>query len=132
MFGTQAGRSITQQEGITIMNKKEYNGWTNYETWLVNVWLENDTHVANYNVSLAHDSISEYEQGNEKCDWFHYEDIFKEDLQELLEGMHGMTHDLLSAAISEVDTRAIAKHWIQKGRDTPPLDSYPVGKEVSA
>ncbi len=112
------------------MNKQEYNGWTNYETWLVNLWMENDSHVENYNVSLAHDSIEEYEKGNQKHDWFHFEDVFKEDLQELLEGMHGLPHDLLAAAISEVDTRAIAKHWIDKGRDTPPLASYSTGKGV--
>lgn len=24
------------------MNTKEYNGWTNYETWLVKLWMDND------------------------------------------------------------------------------------------
>lgn len=24
------------------MNTKEYNGWTNYETWLVKLWQDND------------------------------------------------------------------------------------------
>ena len=24
------------------MNKNEYNGWYNYETWLVNLWMDND------------------------------------------------------------------------------------------
>lgn len=24
------------------MNRNEYNGWTNYETWLVNMWIDND------------------------------------------------------------------------------------------
>ena len=22
------------------MNKKEYNGWYNYETWMVNLWMD--------------------------------------------------------------------------------------------
>jgi hypothetical protein len=26
------------------MTKKEYNGWYNYETWLVNLWMGNVTH----------------------------------------------------------------------------------------
>lgn len=24
------------------MNHNEYNGWTNYETWAVNLWIDND------------------------------------------------------------------------------------------
>jgi len=24
------------------MTTKEYNGWTNYETWLVKLWIDND------------------------------------------------------------------------------------------
>ena len=25
------------------MERKEYNGWTNYATWLTNLWIDNDT-----------------------------------------------------------------------------------------
>ena len=27
------------------MNEKPYNGWTNYETWLVHLWLTSDKSV---------------------------------------------------------------------------------------
>ena len=27
------------------MEDKKYNGWTNYETWLVNLWIDNDEAV---------------------------------------------------------------------------------------
>lgn len=27
---------------VMIMNSEEYNGWSNYETWLANLWLNND------------------------------------------------------------------------------------------
>ena len=30
------------------MNDKTYNGWTNYETWLVNLWMSNDEGSYNY------------------------------------------------------------------------------------
>ena len=26
---------------MLTMNKKEYNGWYNYETWMVNLWMDN-------------------------------------------------------------------------------------------
>ena len=30
------------------MTKKEYNGWTNYETWAVNLWIGNDEASSRY------------------------------------------------------------------------------------
>lgn len=30
-----------------MSDDKQYNGWTNYETWLINLWLTNDELVYN-------------------------------------------------------------------------------------
>lgn len=30
------------------MNTKEYNGWTNYETWLVKLWMDNEQGTQSY------------------------------------------------------------------------------------
>lgn len=30
------------------MTKKEYNGWTNFETWNVNLWLDNEQSSQEY------------------------------------------------------------------------------------
>jgi hypothetical protein len=30
------------------MSDQEYNGWTNYETWLVNLWMDNDPGSQDY------------------------------------------------------------------------------------
>ena len=97
------------------MNTKEYNGWTNYETWLVNAWLDNCESQC-YWYAVAHDSIQEHNEGNKPQNWFHFEDVLKEMLDDLVHGPEStvefMAADLLKAAISEVDTRAIAKHWV--------------------
>jgi hypothetical protein len=36
------------------MNTETYNGWTNYETWNVALWLQNDETM--YNVARKYDS----------------------------------------------------------------------------
>jgi hypothetical protein len=36
------------------MNEKtKYNGWTNYETWVTNLWINNDLALCNYLKSLV-------------------------------------------------------------------------------
>lgn len=30
------------------MTTQKYNGWSNYETWCVSLWLSNEQHVAEF------------------------------------------------------------------------------------
>ena len=98
------------------MNKKEYNGWTNYETWLVNLWMDNDPGSQQYWTEVAQDSIEEHHAGQEPESWFYFEGVLKEMLDNMVHGpewtLAFMAVDLLNAAISEVDTRAIAQAWV--------------------
>ena len=98
------------------MNKKEYNGWTNYETWLVNLWMDNDEGLQAYWSEVAQDSIDQYNEDQEPVIWFYFEGVLKEMLDDMVHGPDAtvafMAADLLNAAISEVDTRAIAKSWV--------------------
>ena len=98
------------------MNKKEHNGWTNYETWLVNLWMDNCEGSQQYWSEIAQDSIDQYNEDNERQIWFHFEDVLKEMLDDMVHGPEStvafMAADLLNAAISEVDTRAIAQAWV--------------------
>ena len=98
------------------MNKKEYNGWTNYETWLVNLWMDNAEGSQAYWYEIAQESIDEYNEDNEREIWFHFEDALKSMLEDMVHGPDStvafMAADLLNAAISEVDTREIAKSWV--------------------
>jgi hypothetical protein len=98
------------------MNKKEYNGWTNYETWLVNLWMDNDEGSQAYWSEVAQDSIEEHQAGQEPENWFYFEGVLKDMLDNMVHGPEStvafMAADLLNAAISEVDTREIAKNWV--------------------
>ncbi|MGI9459143.1 MAG: DUF7249 family protein [Pirellulales bacterium] len=98
------------------MNKKEYNGWTNYETWLVNLWMDNCEGAQQYWSEIAQESIDQHNDNCEPENWFYFEEMLKEMLDDLVHGSDAtvafMAADLLNAAISEVDTRAIAQAWV--------------------
>jgi len=85
------------------MNEKKYNGWTNYETWLVNLWLDNDRGT--------YDVIMEFAIEKAVCvmdiaDWL--EDMIERGSPTLKNGLYC---DLMTAAISEVNFYEIAEHW---------------------
>lgn len=102
------------------MEHKQYNGWYNYETWLVNLWLGNEQHTEN--------AISDYVKENKLRDL--EDDSYTEDvltladwLEEFVDKMNplgsdaSMFSDLLGAALSEVNWREIASHYIEDYRE---------------
>ena len=50
---------------------------------------------------------------NTHNEWFHFEDVLKEDLESREGDVLGLHGDLLGAAIGQIDTREIAKQWIE-------------------
>ena len=91
------------------MTNKEYNGWYNYETWLCNLWMDNDQAEHEYWREVARESI----EADEENSWFYFEDRLKDYLDQIREGKEGLAGDLLGAAIGEVNTRDIAKNWVE-------------------
>ena len=99
------------------MNNKEYNGWYNYETWMVNLWMDNDQGSHEMWREIARESIEAEESGHEGTNWFYFEERLKEYLDMILEDIDngtacGLAHDLFRGAIDEVNTREISMHWI--------------------
>ena len=96
------------------MTNKEYNGWYNWETWCVNLWMDNDQGSHEMWREIARESID----ADEGTNWFYFEDRLKDYLDMIQEDLHngvasGLVHDLLGGAISEVNTREIAMSWIE-------------------
>ena len=92
------------------MNIQKYNGWTNYETWLCNMWF-NDFDFT--------DMMDMFDNCEDNCDVLDIiENYIKEHVEEYVEyslphgGIHGFMHDMLNAAISEIDWRDIAEHYV--------------------
>lgn len=105
---------------------KTYNGWTNYETWNVKLWMDNERGsyeagramareaYASTEVREAGDVLTRYERAT-----YTLADQLKEEYeersQEILEAAKAtgtVWADLLSAALSEVNWDEIAKSML--------------------
>jgi hypothetical protein len=106
------------------MTHKEYNGWTNYETWLVKLWMDNDEGTQDYWREQAREaletakdttiavtpSFTVYERAvlsfsNELRDG-HENSVA--DMLENAKQSNGFMADLINAALSEVNWHEIA------------------------
>ena len=79
-----------------------YNGWTNYETWNVKLWLDNEEGSQREVARMARRSASAYDLGQA------LRDMVTEDAPDLGASMYA---DLLGAALSEVNWLEIAEAY---------------------
>ena len=91
-------------------NPNKYNGWTNYETWLCNLWFDNFEFT---------DILDMFDGVEDKDDIrIRIEDYIKEYVEEFVESYlapgdtHGFIHDMLNSSIQEIDFRDIAEHYV--------------------
>ena len=91
--------------------EKGYNGWTNYETWVVKLWIDNEENSYNYWQERAQELK---EEGGEHIT-LSLADKLKEGYDEdnpLEEA--GVYTDLLYSALGEVDWREIATSILEE------------------
>lgn len=91
-------------------DSRRYNGWSNYETWLCNMWF-NDFDFT--------DMMDMFGNCKDNCDVLDIiQNYIKEHVEEYVEyslspgDQHGFMHDMLNAAVSEIDFRDIAEHYV--------------------
>lgn len=111
-----------------IMNNQEYNGWYNYETWAVKLWMDNERGTASYWQEQTEYLLSDEGQqahssryNNDRIT-FKPEEIARLALMEQLKEEHEEANpleetatvftDLLRGALAEVNWREIAQHLI--------------------
>lgn len=96
--------------------EKRYNGWTNYETWNVALWLGNDQGSYNYWNGVAQECWDEAEAEKsftrDERAALDLADRLKDELNEGAPDLDGCYADLLNAALSEVNWYEIAEHYI--------------------
>jgi len=110
------------------MRNQEYNGWHNYETWAVSLWMNNEEGSSDHwreqakDAYINADALSAYARftGNEI---FTREEkaafTLADALKEHFENDNPLTDasvysDLLNAALSEVNWNEIAKRYIDE------------------
>lgn len=90
------------------MEKQTYNGWANYETWLVNLWLTEDPHTEELISGWAKE-MEEYELARTLEDYV-------DDMIDAEDIRSGLIQDFITSAMSEVDWEELAQHYIEDYR----------------
>jgi hypothetical protein len=92
-----------------------YNGWTNYETWAVKLWLDNEQ-------SSYYDMTSHAAEGYEtraEPNVYDFASWLEEYVREYMlpDDINGLASDLLNAAMSEVDWQEMAKAYLDDAKE---------------
>ena len=88
------------KDHVRRIESTKYNGWTNRETWVVNLWWEGCP-------------IEEIEADTKE----EAQDALAEQLESLFDELYptpenGLLADLMGGAVSRIDWRELAEHWI--------------------
>jgi hypothetical protein len=103
------------------MTESGYSGWSNYETWAVKLWLDNDEGSYTYMAERAAEVLADNTDDGKVDD-----DGFKRDFADYLKGYHeeeapdlsgSVFSDLLNAALSEVDWYEIAAAYLEEAKE---------------
>jgi gas vesicle protein len=112
-----------------MTNETGYNGWKNYETWNIALWLDNDKSTYDLMREFATESINEtlLENDDFVFDGSNKEELVKkssyklsEKIKEYIEENNPITEqasvyvDLLKSAISQADFIEIAEHYLEE------------------
>lgn len=105
-----------------MSNDKKYNGWKNYETWCVKLWIDNEEGSYNYWREQARRAVwdlpekgdEDYEDERENA-ISHVADCLAAGHEEYIErlGLAGFAADLMNASLGEVDWHEIAESLIE-------------------
>lgn len=94
-----------------------YNGWTNYETWNVALWLGNDEGSYSYWQDATQEAWNDAEADEtwtrEEAAAYSLSERLESEIKDSVPDLGAsMFADLLGAALSEVNWREIAENWL--------------------
>jgi hypothetical protein len=115
------------------MTEQTYNGWTNYETWLANLWI---TEGALGDPMGVEEQARYFAENGEDAAPTRMGEWLKEQTEEMLDEANlrtgGLAADLLGAALSRVDWRTVGKHYTDEAienerQQTENANAAPIG-----
>lgn len=100
---------------------QKYNGWSNYPTWCVNLWFQNEEGLYNLAQEMAEQAFADAEATEyltrEEAASIELADVIKHWVEEQAGAVlpdASMLSDLMQFAIDEADYREIADNWLQE------------------
>ena len=106
-----------------MTNDTRYNGWTNYETWNVALWMDNDAGAQPYWLERAHETYDaaepKYSLSKKDMAASDLADMIQEEHENNAPSLDGAYSDLLTAALSSVNWREIALNIMSDETDFP-------------
>ena len=101
-----------------MKNQDEYNGWTNWETWIVNLWMDNDQKIYDHYGKMARVEISK----DKRSASYKLSLAIQEQVDDWMPHLDNSLYlDLLNGAMREVNWIEIARHILDRIEDE---DSY--------
>ena len=96
-------------KGGFMSEHERYNGWTNYETWCLNIWIDNDQYLAERKAELIREVSINYDDRQVYELSLLLESMVEELREDALQV--GLLSDLLGGAIGKINFYELAKHY---------------------
>ena len=109
----------------SMTEEQRYNGWRNYPTWNVNLWLSNDEAMYDASRELVVSAISVADKyASETTRAAYVADVLRDWVRDNLAPDLGASFaaDLLGYALDQVDWLEIAEVWIVDVTQQTPYD----------
>jgi hypothetical protein len=117
-----------RQDSAKVAQEGGYNGYTNYETWAVALWMDNDRGSYDYWRERAQEIKGEGDFGGRGDNEFMQDtpddekalhaiaDELKDQHEQMVEeaSLQGVLSDLLNAALSEVNWKEVAENLLSE------------------
>lgn len=90
----------------------KYNGWTNYETWNANLWIDNDWHLNEQIAMITADLFGSYEDLDQITNLVAHE-IKSMFIEMMPDVENGFFSDVMNASFREVNFHEIVRHYVE-------------------